>query len=292
MRYAGTQSTVFANGTHLWYEITGASDAPLVLVHGSWGDHHNWDAVVPGLARSFRVLTYDRRGHSLSARPSTQGSLGEDAMDLAALLETLGLAPAHVVGNSGGAAVGLWLAAQRPDVLRSLVVHEPPLFALLSDDASMQAPLAAASDRVRAVLHLLQSGNDAAAAERFVDTIAFGPGAWSKMAEEKRHTFITNAPTFLDELMDPQGVTVDLDALRRYTGPALLTRGERSAPFFPAVVIRLSRELPQARQHLFSDAGHVPHITHPGEYVEVVTRFIQGAAAGEKAGTAREIGTR
>ena len=39
----------------------------VVLVHGSWGDHHNWDAVAPMLARSFRVLTYDRRGHSPGA---------------------------------------------------------------------------------------------------------------------------------------------------------------------------------------------------------------------------------
>ena len=75
----------------------------VVLVHGSWGDHHNWDAVAPMLARSFRVLTYDRRGHSRSARPVGQGSLHEDAADLAAPIEGLGLAPKHVVGNSFGA---------------------------------------------------------------------------------------------------------------------------------------------------------------------------------------------
>ena len=41
------------------------ANAPtVVLVHGSWGNHHNWDAVVPAFARSFRVLSYDRRGHS------------------------------------------------------------------------------------------------------------------------------------------------------------------------------------------------------------------------------------
>ncbi len=57
------------NGVRLFYEVSGAGEVPLVLVHGSWGSHHNWDRVVPGLAESFRVLTYDRRGHSESERP-------------------------------------------------------------------------------------------------------------------------------------------------------------------------------------------------------------------------------
>jgi pimeloyl-ACP methyl ester carboxylesterase len=59
----------------LYYERAGERGAPLVLVHGSWGDHHNWESVVPSLAQSFRVLTYDRRGHSQSERPPGQGSI-------------------------------------------------------------------------------------------------------------------------------------------------------------------------------------------------------------------------
>lgn len=43
----------------------------MVLIHGSWGDHANWQAVVPGLSESFRVLTYDRRGHSKSEKVKT-----------------------------------------------------------------------------------------------------------------------------------------------------------------------------------------------------------------------------
>src|SRR5437763_15755366 len=91
------------NGLHLYSESHGANGAPAVLVHGSWGDHHNWDAVVPGLASTCRVLTYDRRGHSQSERLASQGSVEEDVADLAALIETNHLAPAHVVGNSFGA---------------------------------------------------------------------------------------------------------------------------------------------------------------------------------------------
>lgn len=118
------------NSVELYYEITGRGE-PMVLVHGSWGDHHNWDTVVPLLSQSFHLVTFDRRGHSQSEPGFGQGSFAEDAGDLAGLIEQLDLVPAHVVGNSGGAAIALRLAAKRPDLCNSLVVHEPPLIGLL-----------------------------------------------------------------------------------------------------------------------------------------------------------------
>jgi pimeloyl-ACP methyl ester carboxylesterase len=280
--------TLSANGTQLYYELTGTSDVPVVLVHGSWGDHDNWGAVVPELARSFRVLTYDRRGHSQSARPTSQGSLHEDAMDLAALLAALDMAPAHIAGNSGGAAVALRLATERPELFRSLIVHEPPLFALLAEDAAMQAPLAAVQQRIASVLELLRAGDTAGGARRFVETIAMGPGAWDALPESRRATFVTNASTFLDEQRDPDGATMDVEALRRFSAPTLLTHGEQSPPFFPAVVQQLARALPHAVQHLFVGAGHVPHVTHPQEYVDVVSGFIDGVRASAMLGDRAE----
>lgn len=86
------------NDVDLYYEVHGAGQ-PLALVHGSWVDASTWGRVVPGLAESFRLLVYDRRGHSRSERTETQGSMEEDGDDLAALLENLDLAPAHVVGR-------------------------------------------------------------------------------------------------------------------------------------------------------------------------------------------------
>src|SRR5688500_210228 len=104
------------NGLDLYWELTGQSGEPIVLVHGSWGDHQGWQPVVPALSQSFRVLTYDRRGHSQSARPAGQSSVHDDVADLAALIEQLGLGPAHIVGNSFGGVIVLHLAAARPDL--------------------------------------------------------------------------------------------------------------------------------------------------------------------------------
>ncbi len=269
------------NGVGLYWELHGQAGDPLVLVHGSWGDHDNWASVVPALAEQYRVVTYDRRGHSRSERPVGQGSIHEDAADLAALVEELGLAPAHIVGNSGGAAVALRLAARRPELFRSLVVHEPAIFLVLAGDPEGEAALSALGTRLQPVVERLAAGDDAGGAEAFVETIAFGPGGWAQLTPAMRATFIHNAPTFLDETRDPEGIGADLQGLRGFDRPTLLTRGDTSPSFFSRVIAKVAEAMPHARVHTFAGAGHVPHITHPAEYVRVVQEFL--ATAGMRA---------
>ncbi len=266
------------NGVRLYWEMQGQDGDPVVMVHGSWGDHNNWAPVVPGLAERFRVVTYDRRGHSQSERPPGQGSIHEDAEDLAALVEELGLAPAHIVGNSGGSAVALRLAVRRPELFRSLVVHEPAIFLVLAGDPQAQAALGQMDTRVRAVIERLEAGDDEGGARLFVETIAFGPDAWPQLPPPLQATFVRNAPTFLDETRDPDSIGADLEGLRGFDRPTLLSKGDTSAPFFPAVVAKVAAALPHARVHTFAGAGHVPHLSHPADYVRVVGEFLESVA--------------
>lgn len=261
-----------ANGVELYYELSGFGE-PLVLVHGSWGDHHNWDPVVGPLAESFRVLTYDRRGHSSSERPPGQGSVFEDADDLAGLIEELGLAPAHVVGNSFGAIVTLRAASRHPHIFRSLTAHEPPLFPLLAG-TEFEPALEEVQRRSGAVIELLEQADNEAAARLFVDTIAFGPQAWDiQLTAEMREVFVKNAPTWLDETRDPDALQMDLDALGGFETRALLTSGTDSAPFFGPVVDIVASRMPRADRVTIQGAAHVPHISVPDRYVELLTTF-------------------
>jgi len=262
------------NGVRLRFEASGSGDVPVVLVHGSWGSHHNWDLVSPGLAESFRVVSYDRRGHSESERLPGQGSIHEDVADLAALIEHLDLAPAYVAGNSWGAIITLRLAATRPELLRGITTHEPPLMALIADDPDVGPIAKEAGQRIAAVVELLAAGDDAAAAELFVETVAIGPGMWEKLPAPLRHTFVENGPTYLDECRDPDQLTMDLTQLRSFSKPALVTRGDQSPPMFPAIVRIVAPAIPGAESMLFPGAGHVPHTSHPAEYVAAITSFI------------------
>jgi pimeloyl-ACP methyl ester carboxylesterase len=267
-----------ANGVRLYYEIHGGGE-PLVLVHGSWVDATRWRFVVPGLAESFRVLVYDRRGHSRSERPDAPGSVDEDGDDLAALLETLDLAPAHVVTSSYGGDIALRLATRCPEIFRSLSCHEPPLWSLLERDPEAQEILQQGARSLDAVGRRIADGDHEGAARQFVEEVAFGPGAWeNEVSPEMRAIFVHNAPTFLDELQDPKQLRVDEDALSDVELPVLLTQGSESPPTFPAVIDRLIELIPNATRETIDGAGHAPQLTHPERYVEVVTRAVRETA--------------
>jgi pimeloyl-ACP methyl ester carboxylesterase len=259
----------------LFYELSGTGEVPLVFVHGSWESHHNWDLVVPGLAASFRVPTYDRRGHSESERPIEQGSVREDVADLAALIEHLGLAPAWVAGNSFGASITLRLAVERPDLLRGAIAHEPPLFSLLENDPSVAPMLEEVGKRIGTVVERIASGDRAGAAEQFVETVALGPGTWAQLPPDLQQTFIKNAPTFLDETRDPEALAFDLARIKAVPRASLLTMGAQSPPTFAPVVGKLADVLPGAEVVTFPGAGHIPHVTHPDAYIEAIMAFIR-----------------
>jgi pimeloyl-ACP methyl ester carboxylesterase len=265
--------TTKINGVNLYWEVLGQQGDPLVLVHGSWGDHYNWNPVVDELSESFRVLTYDRRGHSKSERPLAQGSVEEDVADLVALIEYLGFSPAHIAGNSGGAAIVLKTAARRPDLFRTLIIHEPPLFGVLKNVDEAQPMLQVVESRLRAVVDLIITREYEQAAKLFVETIAFGPDAWPQLPESVRQTFIYNAPTFLDEINDPANLEFDTSGLSNFNKPALLTQGSGSAPFFAMALNIIAQALPKAKRFQFDGAGHVPHISHPRQYIKTLREF-------------------
>lgn len=222
------------NGVGLHYELQGSGD-PLVLVHGSWSDATGWGLVAPALAASWQVLTYDRRGHSRSEAGAGPGSADQDGDDLAALIEALGLAPAHVVTSSFGGNIALRLATRRPELFRSLTCHEPPLFALLAGDPESEAMLQQSVPAIESVGRRIAEGDHEGAARQFADEIAFGPGAWeTQLTEESKATMVRNAPTFLDELQDPNQGTVDTDALAGLEAPLSLTEGSDSPRSFRA----------------------------------------------------------
>jgi pimeloyl-ACP methyl ester carboxylesterase len=265
-----------ANGVELFYEVRGAGE-PLVFVHGSWGDHYNWDPVVASLSESFEVVVYDRRGHSQSERPPGQGSVHEDADDLAELIEALESGPAHVVANSFGSIVALDAAIRRPEVFATLLAHEPPLLGMLAE-TRFEPVLQEVNRRVSHVIELLDAGDDEAGAKLFVETVARGPGAWEEdLTAELREVFIGNAPTFLDEARDPDGQRLDLDQLRRFDRPALLTKGSASPPFLVAIVDTMSSLLPRFEIETIEGADHAPHETTTKQYIDLVRWFVQAA---------------
>ena len=262
------------NGTPLFYETTGHGE-PLVMVYGGWSDTEAWGFVVPGLAESFQVVTYDRRGHGQSGGAPETGTVHDDVADLAALIEKLGIAPVNVAGTSGGACIALRLTIERPDLVRRISVHEPPLVGLLADDPAVKSILDEFSNSIRVVKERLEAGDYAGGAEWFVETVAGGPGTWSQVPPPMKEKFVGYAPTALGELRDSDALMIDVEALGRVSIPVQLTQGDQSPPLFAPIIERLARLLPAADRHTFTGAGHAPQMTRPRDFVAVVTQFLQ-----------------
>jgi pimeloyl-ACP methyl ester carboxylesterase len=267
-------ATTMVNGVELYYETTGTGDC-LVLTHGSWADGTGWDRVVAGLAERYRVVVWDRRGHSRSQAGDGPGSRAEDAADLAALIEHVGGEPVHVAGNSYGSNVTLTLLTERPDLVATAAVHEPPLWGLLEGtrDQSLVAELLRADAELAVVRKLISSGDYRDAAEHFVENVALGPGTWQQLPAPFRAVLEANAPTYLDELADDTALSIDNAGLAATTAPLMLTHGTESPQLFAAVIAELLKLVPAARVDVLEGAGHIPHATHPEEWIAHLVAF-------------------
>ncbi|HEV7651951.1 MAG TPA: alpha/beta hydrolase [Actinophytocola sp.] len=132
--------TIRADGAHLYYERRGSGPA-LLMIPGGGGDASHFTDVADRLADTYTVLGYDRRGNSRSTvdDPAAPLRMETQSADALAVLAHHDLGSALVVGGSGGALIGLDLAARRPDAVVGLVAHEPPVIGLLPDAASHRA---------------------------------------------------------------------------------------------------------------------------------------------------------
>jgi pimeloyl-ACP methyl ester carboxylesterase len=118
-----------SDGQRLAYYLDDYTDpwtrpATVLLLHAAMGSARRYFAWVPHLARRWRVVRLDLRGHGNSPVPPPDQPLLLDRLvaDVAELLDHLGLPSAHVVGNSAGGYLGQQLAMTRPERVRSLAL--------------------------------------------------------------------------------------------------------------------------------------------------------------------------
>lgn len=111
------------NGVTIAYELHGPVDAPCIaLSHCLAANMGLWEEQIRDLARSFRVLCYDIRGHGSSSAPEGDYSMEGLADDLRALLDRLGLKEIHFAGISLGGMIGQVFALRHADFLKSLTL--------------------------------------------------------------------------------------------------------------------------------------------------------------------------
>jgi pimeloyl-ACP methyl ester carboxylesterase len=136
-----TAATLAVPGARLHYEVRGSG--PLVALVGAPMHAESFAPVADLLATDHTVLTTDPRGVHRSPLdvPEAGSTPQERADDLARLLAHVDAGPAAVLGSSGGAVTVLALAGSRPELVHTVIAHEPPLHCLVADRADRDAAL-------------------------------------------------------------------------------------------------------------------------------------------------------
>lgn len=128
------------NGAQIHYIEQGTGE-PVVLVHGRGGNIQSWitAGVFPDLAKDYRVIAFDTRGHGLSAKPHDPKQYGREmSLDIVRLLDHLGIRKAHIVGFSMGGQLTSQLLTTHPDrFLTATLVGAAGRFPWTAEDDAM-----------------------------------------------------------------------------------------------------------------------------------------------------------
>ena len=270
-----------ARGSALYYEEKG-DGPPILLIPPAGSTASTWGPLAGDLARSGRVIAYDRRGYSRSGREVVRLA-AEHALDAAAVLDALEARPAVAVGTSAGATIALDLAVRRPDLVRAVVVHEAAWRALRHPSASGVGTLA----RMR---WLAWRGRYPEAAEtllRWVYAYRDGGSAWDEFPEQWRRTAREHGRSVVADLRASMGGYPRPGNLATITAPVVCTYGSRSRGYMRAGDRALAQAIPTATVREIDGAAHAVAFDAPGNFVQVIVEAMRSSEGSSRPRIAR-----
>jgi len=264
-------------GTTLHVREDGAG-VPILLLHGLGSDHTIWNALIPLLSPSFRVLAPDLRGHGRSAAPSgATFALEEFEADLLALLAARGLDSVHVVGLSAGALLALRLGLDRPQSVRSVTLIGGAVYT---------------DNHTRSI------------AGRWEETYAHdGPDALAlRMLKDLYYPDWIEAHLEVADRLREDVPKKDWSAAVRW-GRAVAAfdeRGRVASLRPPALIVQamddqvvdashgriLRQSIPGAKMRIFAETGHMVPVERPAELAEAIAAFVRETEARRATGAA------
>jgi lipase len=240
--------------THL-YE--GAARQALAI-HCTLGHSGAWRGLAAELKDDLSLLAFDLPSHGKSGVWDRTGNIHDIATDMARGLID---APVDLIGHSFGATIALRIAAESPELVRSLTMIEPVYFAAaIADEPEMLEEYRRASAPLDAAF---ASGDEREAARVF--NRDWGDGTpWDSLPARMQDQmtrlvhYVPASAAFLHH--DSAGV---LDRLGQAAMPAVLIEGDQSPPMSAKVAISLQKRLPDAVRVIVRGAGHMLPVTHP-----------------------------
>jgi pimeloyl-ACP methyl ester carboxylesterase len=260
---------VSSSGIDLHVIERGSGDETVVFAHSFLADHRHFEPQIEALAGRYRVIAYDHRDHGRSGKASRRYGIYDLVADGVSVIDQTGVAPCHWIGLSTGGFVGMRIALERPELLRSLVLMDTaggsePWTRRLRYNA-MLAVL-----RVLGVKPLIGEAMRAMfAASSFDDPELAG------VLDEWRERMLANDPRGLIRFGKAIWSRDDvLDRLRELDLPTLVVVGDQDAALAPEISRRLADAIAGARLEIIERAGHLCTVERPERVSEVLAEFL------------------
>jgi pimeloyl-ACP methyl ester carboxylesterase len=255
--------TIQANHINLYYEERG-DGPPLVFIHGLGSSTRDWEFQVPEFSKSYRVITFDLRGHGQSDKPAGPYDLPMMAADLAGLLQALRIPSAHLVGISLGGGVAFQFALDYPALVKSLTI--------VNSGPSLGGTPEQARQEIERRVGIVQQLGMRAMGE------ALSPNLFPKLEHAAlRETFVArwaeNDPrAYIEATRSMLGWSV-VEQLGAIVCPTLILAADQD--YSPVAAKEAYVKLiPQARLVVIPEAHHATPIEQPEKFNAALTDFL------------------
>ncbi len=246
------------DGVRLSYVDFGGDGKVLACLHGRSGSARNFAPLARALAPDWRVVALDQRGHGWSDH-SADGSRAAFVADAAAFLESLGAGAVRLLGHSLGGVNAYQLAAQRPDLVRALIVED---IGCRFDPPPAEESWPLRWDTLDEFLAFMRS-TPIGMNRLLLDNLVEYEDGWGFR--------------FSDENFRPAREALNGDWSADWAAiacPILLLHGATSWAVTRAEIDRMAALNPRTEVKIFDGAGHVPHDEQPAEFAEAVRGFL------------------
>ena len=270
--------SVFINGDSLHYIDIGKGE-PVIFVHGTLDDYRLWYMQMDTFAKNHRVIAYSRR----YAYPNRQVSNDSadyspviHAKDLAGFIQSLGLGPVHLVGHSYGAYTALLTTMEHPELVKTLMLGEPPVMPLLQNVPGGDTIINNfVSSSLMPAAEAFRSGNSEKGVSVFLGGVSGDTTLYSKMPQEVRTQMMEN-------VLELRGIAlakkifppVSCDNLKKIKTPVLIMTGQNTLLLFKTINEELNKCLINREKVMLPNATHGLEVENPVDFNKIVLAFI------------------
>lgn len=250
------------NGINIHYTRTGGNKPPLILLHGLVANGACWTGLAQVLEKEYDVIMPDARGHGNSSVPDFGYRYEDHANDVVGLINALRIPAPILLGHSMGGMTAAVVANRKPNLLRGLVLVDPPFVSPKVQRAVRDSNVA---DRHRRMLNMSLEEVVADAQNRHPNRSRENLELLARARlQTSMAAFDVLTPPYPDYKLLVSAINV----------PSLLVFGDKGV-VSPVVAEELQRIIPRLQVEQIQEAGHNVHFDQPERFAAIVGSFLR-----------------